>query len=319
MTEHVIVIPAYNEKGNLDDIVHALIKINQTCIDENIISGLRILFIDDHSSDGSYQDILRIKSENKDKIKIDCIRLSKNSGSTTATRVGFLHSEHAQSAAVLAADGQTNPQALIDMYRKWKDGAHVVWALRKERKEPIRIKFFAMLFYKILDLLHLTVPSVDMTRADFFLLDQKVVHAVNANQERDTSIFGLITWVGFNQQTVEYDRPERKRGSSKWSFKSRFTAGIDWIVAFSGLPLKLMAPTGLFVALVGFGYACIVIINSLFGHPVEGWSSIIVITLVLGGLQMIMFGIVGEYLWHNLAESRKRPLYFVEETTLVDV
>ena len=124
---------------------------------------------------------------------------------------------------------------------------------------------------------------------------------------------------GFKQGFVEYERRKRKTGSSKWNSRSRLRLAKNWVIAFSGLPLKLMTAVGFFVAFVGFSFALFTIINAVsIGKPVLGWTSIMVVILLLGGLQMIMFDIVGEYLWRNIDESRKRPLYFIEKNTFED-
>ena len=147
------------------------------------------------------------------------------------------------------------------------------------------------------------------------LLDCRVVEAVNACPEKNTSLFGLIAWMGFRQGTVEYRRQERRSGSSKWNFRSRAQLALDWIVGFSGLPLRLMTVVGAGVSLVGLIYAIHIVRNLFAGNPPEGWSSTMIVILVIGGLQMAMLGIIGEYLWKNLDESRRRPLFFIEKST----
>jgi dolichol-phosphate mannosyltransferase len=125
----------------------------------------------------------------------------------------------------------------------------------------------------------------------------------------------LITWLGFEQGYVEYKRRKRMSGLSKWSFRNRLRFAKDWIIAFSGLPLKLMTIVGFLVALSGFLYSLYIIFNAFTGNPAPGLSSIMVVVLVLSGVQMMMLGVIGEYLWRNIDESRKRPLYFVEKKT----
>jgi len=155
-----------------------------------------------------------------------------------------------------------------------------------------------------------------LANADFYLLDRKVVNAINTCGERNTSLFGLLIWLGFNQDSVTYQRRARMSGKSKWNFKSRLRLATDWIIAFSGIPLRFVTYLGIFISLLGFVYALGVFINVfLFGSPVQGWASLMVVILFLSGIQMILLGTFGEYLWRNLDESRKRPLYFLEKST----
>ncbi|MCA9402020.1 MAG: glycosyltransferase family 2 protein, partial [Candidatus Omnitrophica bacterium] len=300
-----ILIPAYNEADNIGqtikDLMHHLPK---------MVDDYEILVVDDHSDDGTFQEVLFFQHP-----RISCIRLSRREGSHTAFRAG-LEQLTGDAVICMAADGQEDISTIQAMVLKWQSGVNIVWALRQARKEPWHIKIFAVLFYKILGALSKTEKSsIDLSRADFFLLDRKVIEAIRASKERNTSLVGLISWLGFVQDAVEYERKERRSGTSKWNFKRRVGLAVDWIVAFSGIPLKLMTLVGFTFACLGFIYAGLLIINKYTGAPVEGWSSIIVVILVLGGLQMIMLGIMGEYLWRNLDESRKRPLFFIEKSS----
>ncbi|MFQ5786841.1 MAG: glycosyltransferase, partial [Thermodesulfobacteriota bacterium] len=249
--------------------------------------------------------------------KVICYRLSRRSGSHTALRAGMFYSK-SDVVLCLAADGQDNTDCLGAMMGKWRGGKKIVWALRNDRKnEGWFIHLPAKLFYRILLLLiGAKNINVDFSRADFFLLDRSVVDAINKCRERNTSLLGLIAWLGFSQDTVKYDRQMRLAGVSKWTFRSRMRLAKDWILAFSGIPLKLASFFGFFFAITGFLYAIYVFLNAIVGRiPPTGWSSLIIIILFLGGIQMIMLGIIGDYLWQNLDESRQRALFFIESTT----
>lgn len=307
-----VVIPTHNEEDNIRMTIEELLSIVKliTAIDE-----IQIIVIDDHSSDNTFDVV-----SSMDDLRVSCLRLSRKSGSHTALRAGLMEAS-GDATLCMSADGQDNPDCLKDMLLKRGVGCKVVWALRKDRdNESFASRLFAQIFYKTLSWVTRNAMSgIDLSRADFYLLDKSVVKAINACKERNTSVFGLITWLGFEQGFVEYKRRKRMSGLSKWSFRSRLRLAKDWIIAFSGLPLKLMTIVGFLVAFVGFSYALFTIINAVFiGKPVQGWSSIMVVILILGGLQMIMFGIAGEYLWRNLDESRKRPIYFIEKSTRED-
>jgi dolichol-phosphate mannosyltransferase len=315
-----VIIPAYNESKNIPPLFEELARINREARELNLIGSLRILLVDDHSSDMTFDVAVALKEKYAMEMEINAIRLSHNAGSHTAIRCGFANSEDADCAVALSADGQDDPSCIIRMLQKWKAGSHVVWALRKNRKnELFRIRFPAALFRKFVSWANrIGEQDIDLTKADFFLLDKKVVAAINACSERVTSLFGLIAWAGFKQDYVEYERRTRKFGKSKWSFSSRLNLAKDWIVAFSGLPLKLMFLIGILVASWGFLYTIYILVSALGGNPVQGWASIMVAVLVLGGVQMIMLAIVGEYMWRDLEESRKRPTFFIERNTLDD-
>ena len=302
-----IVIPAYNESRNIGPTIEEIISITDNATD---IDQVEVIVVDDHSSDNTFD----VVSAMDDK-RISCMRLSRQSGSHTALRAGI---REAKGDAVLCicADGQDNPSCIPEMLQKCRNGAHVVWALRKSRgNEQLHIRIPALIFYKLLNSLVSSKDDIDLTNADFWLIDRTIADAVNSCMERNTSLFSLIAWLEFKQDFVMYDRRVRRYGTSKWNFRSRLRCAKDWIIAFSGIPLKLMPVIGFFISSVGFLYALYIIANYFIGNPLEGWSTIMVITLLLGGIQMIMLGIIGEYLWRNLDESRKRPLYFIEKKT----
>jgi dolichol-phosphate mannosyltransferase len=301
-----VVIPAYNEEKNIAFTLDELLATIDVFGD---IKQTEIIVIDDHSADSTFNVVSAFAGKG-----VRCIRLSRRCGSHTALRAG---TKEATGDAVLfiSADGQDDPACLKNMLDKWRKGAKIVWALRKNRNdEPWHIRKTAKLFYKLLNWINGDrVDTIDLSRAGFYLLDREVVNAINSCLEKNTSLFGLITWLGFSHNFVEYERRQRKHGKSKWNFRRRLRLALDWIVAFSGLPLKIMSLIGIIVASFGFLYAIFIIIMAVKGRPATGWASMMVVILVLGGTQMIMLGIIGEYLWRNIEESRNRPLYFIEK------
>jgi glycosyltransferase involved in cell wall biosynthesis len=300
-----IVIPAYNEENNINIIIKEIFDI---VIKIFHIETVQVIVVDDHSSDKTFDAVSLLNDP-----RITCLRLSKRHGSHTALRAG-IQQVTGDAVLCISADGQDDPNALNDMIIKWTSGTHIVWALRKQRKDPLFIKWSAYFFYKMLKwLTHSNNARIDLSRADFYLLDRKVANAINQCPERSTSLFGLINWLGFQQDYVEYTRRKRHSGKSKWNFRSRLYLSKDWIIAFSGLPLIIMSAIGVFVSVVGFLYAMFIAVYAILGNPVQGWASLMIVILILGGLQMTMLGIVGEYLWRNFNESRRRPLYFIEK------
>lgn len=302
-----IVIPAYNESLNVSRIIDDL----SFSIDSvsNELSDYEIIFCDDHSSDGTLEKVTELNNP-----KIKCIRLSRRSGSHVAIRAG-LSVANGDVVLCISADGQDDPSVLREMIKKIKEGKQVVWGVRTNRDEPFLNKLFAVWFYKLLSLFVANENNIDLANADFYLLDRRVVDALNSCPERNTSLFGLIAWIGFKQDEVVYQRKERAIGKSKWTFNSKMKLALDWIIAFSGLPLKFISVLGLIIASLGFLYAIFIITFAMLGNSIPGWASTTTIILFLGGVQMLMIGVVGEYLWRTLDESRKRPIFFIEETT----
>lgn len=304
-----IIIPAYNEADNIGATVQE-VGCTLAALPGN---GLQheIIVVDDNSTDGTLACAENFVSQG-----VRVIRLSRRSGSHIALRVG-LDVAMGEAAICLSADGQDDPRTLAAMINEWRQGKDIVWALRRNRQqEPLAQRLFAKAFYQLLGWFGGGGAEIDLSRADFYLLDRKVINAVKACRERNTSLFGLLVWLGFNQGCVEYDRRPRRSGGSKWNFKSRLNLAKDWIIAFSGLPLKLMTALGFCIAGLGFLYAAVVTVrNIMFGSPLMGWPSVITAILLLGGGQIMMLGIIGEYLWRTLDESRNRPTYFIEKDT----
>ena len=302
-----VVIPAYNEALNIVETVANIARV----MAELGRDGYEIIVVDDHSSDGTFEFTSSL-TENC----VRSIRLSKRSGSHVAIRAGLMHA-NGDAIICMSADGQDNPLAICDMVNQWKNGAQIVWALRRNRNDESRLaRSFAKTFYWLLNSLSDTGQvDIDLSKADFYLLDRAVVQALNCCTERNTSLFGLVAWLGFRQVAIEYDRLPRRHGQSKWRFRSRLRLAKDWIIGFSGMPLKLMVHFGGCFVLMGFCYAGLVSYRALTGVPPQGWSSLMVAVLVVGGLQIAMLGIMGEYLWRSLDEVRKRPLYFVERAS----
>jgi glycosyltransferase involved in cell wall biosynthesis len=301
-----VVIPAYNEAQNIQRIVDELLRQISSI---TAISRSEIIICDDHSVDDTFQAVKQLHARN-----VKCVRLSRRSGSHVAIRAG-LSVAKGDAVLCISADGQDDPAALLKMIQKIKEGKQIIWGVRTSRDEPLLKKQFARLFYKLLSIFITNESNIDLANADFYLLDRRVVDALNSCPERNTSLFGLIAWIGFKQDKVEYQRRERAIGKSKWNFKSKMRLVFDWIIAFSGLPLKLISVFGILIALIGFLYALLISYLSLSGRTTPGWAETVILVLLLGGIQMIMIGVIGEYLWRTMDESRSRPVFFIEESS----
>jgi dolichol-phosphate mannosyltransferase len=157
------------------------------------------------------------------------------------------------------------------------------------------------------------LPETPAKGADFLLMDRKVIDAYNAIPEKNTSFLSMILWLGFRQTSIEYVKQPRHSGRSKWSFSKKIKLFIDSMVSFSYAPIRLMSLAGSCVSVLGFCYAAFVVANAFRGHPIPGWASLMVVVLILGGFQLLMLGVLGEYLWRAFDETRGRPRYVIEE------
>jgi polyisoprenyl-phosphate glycosyltransferase len=301
-----VVTPAFNEAGNLP-VLYTRIKetLQPTGLDWEWV------VIDDHSIDTTFDVIRGIAAADA---RVRGLRLARNSGSHTALSCGLNHCT-GRCTILMAADLQDPPETMVALLEKWRAGAQVVWAVRAEREgERASTVLFARFYYWLMRRV-VGLRQMSATGADFFLLDRAVVTALQEFRESNLSILALIAWMGFRQDRIEYVKRARLHGSSGWSFEKKLKLVIDSITSFTYLPIRLMSYAGALVALCGFGYAFFVIGNSFAGHPVQGWTSLMVAVLVLGGFQMLLMGVLGEYIWRALDEARRRPRYLIEEAT----
>jgi dolichol-phosphate mannosyltransferase len=302
-----IVVPSYNEHENIIKLISELKREMNKIHD---IHSFEILVIDDHSMDKTFEVVEKIREKN-----IRVVRLSRRFGSHIALRAG-LSLAKGDVILCLSADGQDDPRVLSEMIKKISNGKDIVWALRTNRDEPFWQRVCAKLFYKVLFwFTENTDPKINLANADFYMLDRKVVDAINSCSERNTSLFGLIVWLGFAQDFVKYERRARFSGESKWNMRGRLRLAIDWIIAFSGVPIKIISFLGIFIAGIGGLYAIFIFFYAILGYSKPGWAEVVMWILIMGGMQMIMLGVIGEYLWRTMDETRKRPLFVIEKTT----
>ncbi len=300
-----IVIPAYNEAANLPVLYE---RISATM--EKAGLGWECIVVDDHSSDDTFA-VLTELAQRTDQVK--AIRLARNQGSHLAIACG-LHYAKGDCAVVLAADLQDPPELIPQLLAEWQSGGQVVWMARRRREgESLSTIGFSRLYHFMMR--HIVgIRDMPARGADFFLLDRRVVETLRDFHENNFSIMALITWVGFRQRFLVYDKQARLHGRSNWTFWKKIKLALDSIMSFTYLPIRAVSALGFLVALGGFLSALEVIIHYFAGHPVEGWSSLMIVLLMLGGIQMIIMGVLGEYLWRALDEARRRPRYIIEET-----
>jgi len=305
-----IVIPVFNEEA----VIPALLERLRGIADQLAPLAIEILLVDDHSSDRS-PELLRAVSLRDPRFRY--ARLARNSGSHIAVLAGLAESR-GQCAVFLAADLQDPPELIPRMLEFWRNGSHIVWAVREEREGVSKFDvFLSNTFYRLLNLMgEVNLPP---SGSDFALLDRKVIEALLKSTGSHPSIIGEIARLGFSQGQIGYTKERRAAGATKWTLGRKLKAFADAFVLFSYTPLRAMSYLGIACSLSGFAYALLVIIVRLRSSiPVQGWSSLMVAVLVLGGVQMMMLGVLGEYLWRTLEAARRRPVYFLEETSAAD-
>jgi glycosyltransferase involved in cell wall biosynthesis len=300
-----VVVAAYNEEGNLPVLFERALAIDW--------AALRLepefVFVDDHSTDRT-PEILASYAARDPRVKV--LRFSKNFGSHKAFTAGLEHCT-GDAAVILAADLQDPPETIPLLVEKWRSGAKVVWAVRGDREgESLATRLFSRLYYFLMRRFAEVRPP--RKGADFLLVDKAVVAELRAAPEKHTSLLSLIQWMGFDQAEITYSKAARLSGRSKWTLRKKVKLAIDSFVSFSYFPLRLASACGLAFALSGFLYAAITAVRALvMGSPVQGWASLMCVLLIVSGVQLIMLGIVGEYLWRTFDETRGRPRFIIEK------
>ncbi|MEY3099847.1 MAG: hypothetical protein RIS63_742 [Bacteroidota bacterium] len=303
-----LVIPTFNEEGNVlrlyDEIKQVLLELQ--------IAHYEVIFIDDGSSDASLDRIEELRGQDAN---VHFLQLSRNFGHQHALKAGL---DHASGAAVISldADLQHPPALMKDMIQLWRNGAEVVYTRRKDQQNiGIFKKWSAKAFYWFANKIS-EVPIEEGT-ADFRLLDQKVVAAIQTFKESHLFLRGLIPTLGFKQVALDYEPAARFSGKSKYSLSKMFHFAINGITSSSAKPLYFSIYLGLFFAFLAFVYGCYAIYIAVFTDAaITGWTSLIASVLFIGGIQMILIGIVGIYLGKLFVQSKQRPTYLIKNTTL---
>ena len=300
-----IIVPCFNEEEVIEETFKRLLKVASEV--KNL--DTEIIFVDDGSQD-STPLLLKKFAENNPIIK--SIILARNFGHQIAVSAG-IDSSKGDAVIIIDADLQDPPEVIHKMIQKWEEGFDVVYGRRIERKgESIFKKLTAKVFYRILNLL--SDVYIPLDTGDFRLISKKVVNCLKKMPERDRFLRGMISWVGFNQTEVPYQREERFAGKSKYPLRKMLRFAMDGILSFSTKPLQFSIAIGMFSAFLSL----LVIIYALFVRFftnvwVEGWTAIMIAVLFIGGIQLLSVGILGNYIGRIYNESKNRPLYFVRQ------
>lgn len=297
-----IVVPCYNEEEGLPLLVEALKEFA-----EGLECSVSVVLVDDGSVDDSARLMEEICAADE---RFACLRLSRNFGHQTALTAGLAHVK-GDAVAVLDADLQDPPSVVAGMIKEWEQGADVVYGVRQNRKENGLLRCAYAVFYRLLKVIsHIDIPT---DAGDFCLMDRRVLNQINEMGERNRFIRGLRGWVGFKQVGLPYERPARAAGKTKYNYFRLFTLAMDGFTSFSTLPLRISTWVGLLCSSVGFCLMVWAVFSRLvLGNVVSGWASLAVMLLFFSGVQLIMLGVIGEYLSRMFEEVKQRPLFIVE-------
>jgi dolichol-phosphate mannosyltransferase len=301
-----IVLPVFDEEKNLDTLYNELINVLE-CLKT---TSYEIIFVNDGSYDNSLQIIKRLASENS---AVKYIDFSRNFGHQIAITAGI---EKARGKYIILMDSdlQDPPEIICELYRKANEGFDVVYAKRKSRKgETAFKKLSAKIFYRSLRVV--TKCNIPVDAGDFRIISFKVADVLKQMPEQQKFLRGQIAWVGFRQTFVEFDREPRQGGKTGYSIPKMLRFAIDGITSFSDFPLKFATYLGFFVSLVAFILMLWALYQRLVAQEyVQGWTSLILSTLFIGGIQLISIGIIGEYIGRIGSNIRKRPLYIINDS-----
>ena len=300
-----VVIPIYNEAANIGALHERLSR---------VLAGLpgrhELIFVNDGSRDDSLALLLALAARDE---RVRYIDLSRNFGHQIAVTAG-LDAAAGAAVVIIDADLQDPPELIPELYQKLREGYEVVYAKRRSRQgESVAKKFTARLFYRLLA--RITHISIPVDTGDFRIISRKVVEGLKRMPEQNKFLRGQISWIGYRQTFVEYDRAERAGGETGYTYSKMLRLALDGITAFSDAPLKAATISGFVVSGIAFLVMLYTLYSRFVTHDYEaGWASLMVSILFLGGVQLIAVGIIGEYISRLSANVRQRPLYLVSDS-----
>ncbi|HAI58767.1 MAG TPA: glycosyl transferase family 2 [Xanthomonadaceae bacterium] len=305
----VLLVAAHNEEAALPAMHPRLLAVA-----EAHGPGARVVYVDDGSRDATWALLAGFVAAHP--ARVGAIRLSRNFGKELALTAGLDHVPPGAAVVVLDADGQDPPELVAAMVARWRAGAEVVFGRRSGRRgEPWLKRATAAAFYRVINALSDTPIPHDT--GDFRLLGPRAVAALRGLRERQRFMKGLFAWVGFRAEAFDYERAPRVAGASKFNYWRLWNLALEGITGFSTVPLRVATYAGLASAALAFvGGLWVIARTLLWGDPVAGWPSMMVVISFLGGLQLMALGIIGEYLGRLYLEAKQRPLYVIDEARL---
>ena len=299
-----ILLPAYNEAESFPSIKECM----KTVIDNNQEYDWEFLFVNDGSTDQTLQLMKELNAQDN---RYHYIDLSRNYGKEIAIMAGL---DYVKSDAVIIMDADMHhPVSVIpEMLKHWEEGYDDIYAQRQTSNESWLKQKTSKLYYKILQ--KSTNIPIQKDTGDFRLLDRKCIDALKEMRETDRNNKGMFSWIGFQKKGIFYQQNERRYGKTKWSYYKLLNLALTGITSFTTTPLRFASIFGIIVSLLAFLYLIYIIFKTLIiGDPVQGYPTLMVTILFLGGIQLIALGIIGEYLSHIFNETKKRPGYFIRE------
>jgi dolichol-phosphate mannosyltransferase len=302
-----IIIPVYCNEQNVWPTFR---KIHEAVILHNPKMVFEVIFVDDGSYDNSMEKLIELRDAYKDIIKV--IKLTRNFGQVNALYAGYAHSR-GKCIVNISADLQDPPELINDMLKyHFEENYPIVVCTRSEREESYFRRKTSSFFYKAMR--KLSFSNMPPGGFDFLLVGSKIKKLILDNMEANAFWQGQILWTGYRAKFIPYKRMAREIGESKWTFSKKLKYLIDGVLGYSFFPIRIMSILGLIISLSGFVYAIVIVIAKFAGsYPFQGWAPLMVIVLFLSGFQMLMLGIIGEYLWRTLDEVRRRQLYIIDE------
>ncbi|MBI4683002.1 MAG: glycosyltransferase family 2 protein [Nitrospirae bacterium] len=302
-----VVIPAYNEAGNITVIAR------QVSEQAEKIGPYEIIFVDDGSTDSTLEEI---KAVAKNNTSVKYLSFSRNFGHQKAVKAGL---DYAEGDCVISmdADLQHPPELLNELINKWKEGYDIVYTVRKDiRSVGFFKKTTSIIFYKLIS--KISDVNIPLGVADFRLLDKKVVDELRKFKENFLFIRGIVSWLGYKQTGIEYEIQDRYAGSTKYTLRKMISFAIQGITSFSIAPLRVSIIIGFIISIIAFFYTGYIIYVKLYMQSIiiPGWTSILISVLFLGGVQLISLGLIGEYLGKMFIETKNRPNYVINEKKL---
>ncbi len=300
-----ILIPCYNEEKSLSLLYPELVKL----MDGNTAYEWELMFVNDGSADGTLQVLQRLRSQDQ---RVNYVDLSRNFGKENAMLAGFDHVT-GDCMVIIDADLQHPPTLIPEMIKWWEQGYDDVYAKRKSRgKESWLRKRLSLEFYKILQ--RSSRFEVLKNVGDFRLLDRCCINALKSLRESERYTKGMYSWIGFKKKEIEFEQGDRVAGESSWNYRQLFSFAIDGITSFTTAPLRISTVVGFIVSMCAFLYMIYVFFKAvLFGEPVQGYPTLVILILFLGGIQLLSLGIIGEYIGRIYNETKNRPDYIVRE------
>jgi polyisoprenyl-phosphate glycosyltransferase len=298
-----VVIPIYNEEATLSELYRRLTHV----LSQNLAElTYEMVFVNDGSTDGSLQVLLKLHADNP---TVKIVNLSRNFGHQAAITAGL---DHAKGDVVICMDGdlQDPPEIIPTLVARWRDGNDVVYAVRKIRKEGFIKRACYAVFYRLLR--RLSMVSIPLDAGDFALMDRRAVDCLNALPERSRFIRGLRTWIGFRQSGIEYEREKRFAGTPKYTWPKLIKLAVNGLLSFSAIPLRIATAVGFVISFCSLLAIFVVLyLKLLTDQALPGWTATVIPILLLGGIQLLSVGILGEYIAQIFEEVKQRPVYLV--------